>query len=122
MDEWVRISVLGSGRHVGRSCFLLQTPQSKILIDCGIEVSAQGQDKYPYFDAPEFDINALDAVVLSHAHLDHCGLVPYLYKMGYAGPIYMTSPTRDLSALLQLDLIGVAYKQASAPLYSSTDV
>jgi KH/beta-lactamase-domain protein len=122
MDEWVRLSVLGSGRHVGRSCFLLQTPQSKILIDCGIDVSAQGQDKYPYFDAPEFDINAIDAVVLSHAHLDHCGLLPYLYKIGYAGPVYMTAPTRDLSALLQLDLIGVAYKQAAMPLYASSDV
>jgi KH/beta-lactamase-domain protein len=122
MDEWVRISVLGSGRHVGRSCFLLQTPQSKILIDCGMDVSAQGQDKFPYFDAPEFDIGSIDAVVLSHAHLDHCGLLPYLYKIGYEGPVYMTTPTRDLSALMTLDLIGVAYKQAATPLYSSTDV
>lgn len=122
MDEWVRLSVLGSGRHVGRSCFLLQTPQSKILIDCGMDVSAQGQDKFPYFDAPEFNIEAIDAVVLSHAHLDHVGLLPYLYKMGYQGPVYMTTPTRDLSALMTLDLIGVAYKQAATPLYSSTDV
>jgi uncharacterized protein len=122
MDEWVRVSVLGSGRHVGRSCFLLQTPQTKILIDCGIDVSAQGQERYPYFDAPEFDINAIDAVVLSHAHLDHSGLIPYLYKIGYTGPVYMTAPTRDVAALLAMDLIGVAYKQASAPLFSSTDV
>lgn len=122
MDEWVRISVLGSGRHVGRSCFLLQTPQTKILIDCGIDVSAQGQDKYPHFEAPEFDINSIDAVVLSHAHLDHSGLIPYLYKIGYQGPIYMTAPTRDVAALLAMDLIGVAYKQASAPLFSSSDV
>jgi len=122
MDEWVRISILGSGRHVGRSCFLLQTPQTKILIDCGIDVSAQGQDKYPHFEAPEFDINSIDAVVLSHAHLDHSGLVPYLYKIGYQGPTYMTAPTRDVAALLAMDLIGVAYKQASAPLFSSTDV
>jgi len=122
MNEWVRVSVLGSGRHVGRSCFLLQTPQSKILIDCGIDVSAQGQEKYPYFDAPEFDINAIDAVVLSHAHLDHSGLLPYLYKIGYQGPVYMTAPTRDTAALLALDLIGVAYRQASTPLFSSSDV
>ncbi|MEI7718446.1 MAG: beta-CASP ribonuclease aCPSF1 [archaeon] len=122
MDEWVRVSILGSGRHVGRSCFLLQTPQTKILIDCGIDVSAQGQDKYPHFEAPEFDINSIDAVVLSHAHLDHSGLIPYLYKIGYQGPVYMTPPTRDVSALLALDLIGVAYKQASTPLFTSSDV
>jgi len=122
MDEWVRVSILGSGRHVGRSCFLLQTPQTKILIDCGIDVSAQGQDRYPHFEAPEFDINSIDAVVLSHAHLDHSGLIPYLYKIGYQGPVYMTAPTRDVAALLAMDLIGVAYKQASAPLFSSSDV
>jgi len=122
MDEWVRVSILGSGRHVGRSCFLLQTPQSRILIDVGIDVSAQGQDKYPHFEAPEFDINAIDAVVISHAHLDHAGLLPYLYKIGYTGPVYMTAPTRDVAALLALDMIGVAYKQASAPLFSSSDI
>jgi len=49
-------------------------------------------------------------------------LIPYLIKMGYKGPIYTTAPTRDTAALLALDFIGVAYKQASAPLFSSKDV
>ena len=122
MDEWVRITMLGSGRQVGRSCILLQTPESKILIDCGIDVSSSGKDKFPYFDIPEFDISSLDAVVISHAHLDHTGLLPYLYKMGYSGPVYMTHPTMDIAALLALDFIGVAYKQAATPLFSSTDI
>jgi len=122
IDEWVRLSVLGSGRQVGRSCMLLQTPVSNILIDCGIDVSSEGKDKFPYFEAPEFDINAIDAIIISHAHLDHSGLVPYLYKMGYKGPIYMTQPTRDIAALLALDFIGVAYKQAAAPLFSTQDI
>lgn len=122
IDEWVRITALGGGRQVGRSCFLLQTPQSRILIDCGIDVSSQGADKFPHLDVPEFNIHTIDAVVLSHAHLDHSGLLPYLYKMGYDGPVYMTPPTRDISALLALDFIGVAYKQAAAPLFSSSDV
>jgi len=121
-DGWVRLTFLGSGRQVGRSCLLLQTPMSKILLDCGIDVASHGADKFPYFDIPEFDIGSLDAVILSHAHLDHCGLVPYLYKMGYKGPIYMTHPTRDITALLALDFIGVAYKQAASPLFSSTDI
>ena len=122
VDEWVRISFLGSGRQVGRSCLLLQTPVSNILLDCGIDVAAQGTDKFPYFNVPEFDISQLDAIILSHAHLDHSGLLPYLYKMGYRGPVYMTAPTRDISALLALDFIGVAYKQAAAPLFSSADI
>lgn len=122
MNTWVRLTFLGSGRQVGRSCLLLQTPDSKILLDCGIDVSSSGAERFPYFNIPEFDISQLDAVVLSHAHLDHSGLIPYLYKMGYKGPVYMTAPTRDISALLALDFIGVAYKQASKPLFSSVDI
>ena len=121
-DGWARITFLGGGRQVGRSCLLLQTPISKILLDCGIDVASQGTDKFPFFNVPEFDISQLDAVIISHAHLDHSGLLPYLYKMGYRGPVYMTAPTRDISALLALDFIGVAYKQASAPLFSSVDI
>jgi len=122
VDEWVRLTFLGSGRQVGRSCILLQTPNSKILLDCGIDVASQGQEKFPYFDIAEFDIAQLDAVIVSHAHLDHVGLIPYLYKMGYKGPVYMTPPTRDIAALLALDFIGVAYKQASSPLFGSSDI
>jgi KH/beta-lactamase-domain protein len=122
VEEWIRITILGGGRQVGRSCFLLQTPQTKVLLDCGINVAGKGKEKFPYLDVSEFKINELDAIILSHAHLDHSGLIPYLFKMGYRGPIYMTSPTRDISALLALDFIGVAYKQAAAPLFSSTDI
>ena len=121
-EGWIRLVFLGSGRQVGRSCILLQTPISNILLDCGIDAASQNKDRFPIFDIPEFDINRLDAVILSHAHLDHSGLIPYLYKMGYKGPVYMTTPTRDISALLALDFIGVAYKQAEKPLFSSTDI
>ena len=122
INEWIRLTFLGAARHVGRSCILLQTPNSKILLDCGINVAAEGSEKFPSFDIPEFDITALDAIILSHAHLDHSGLIPYLYKMGYKGPVYMTPPTRDISALLALDFIGVAYKQATQPIFSSSDI
>ena len=121
-EEWVRLTFMGGARQVGRSCLLLQTPNSKILIDCGVDVASKGKDKFPYLDIPEFDIRTLDAVVLSHAHLDHVGLLPYLYKMGYRGPTYMTPPSRDIAALTSLDFIGVAYKQAAAPLFSSRDI
>ena len=122
VEEWIRVTVLGGGRQVGRSCFLLQTPQTKVLLDCGVNVAARGKEKFPYLDVSEFKINELDAIIVSHAHLDHSGLIPYLFKMGYRGPVYMSIPTRDISALLALDFIGVAYKQASAPLFSSIDV
>jgi len=122
VNEWVRLTFLGGARQVGRSSILLQTPNSKILLDCGVDVAAQGSEKFPSFNVPEFDINQIDAVIISHAHLDHVGLLPYLYKMGYKGPVYMTPPTRDIAALLSLDFIDVAYKQASQPLFSSLDI
>ena len=122
VEEWIRVSFLGGGRQVGRSCILLQTPQTKVLLDCGINVAGKGKEKFPYLDVSEFKIQELDAIILTHAHLDHSGLIPYLLKMGYRGPIYMTAPTRDIAALLALDFIGVAYKQASAPLFSSIDI
>lgn len=122
MDLWVRLTCLGSGRQVGRSCFLLQTPNSNILLDCGVDVASQGPERFPHFDVPEFDIQKLDAIIISHAHLDHVGLLPYLFKMGYKGPVYWTAPTRDIASLLALDFIGVAYKQAASPLYSSKDI
>ncbi len=121
-EEWIRVTMLGGGRQVGRSCIFLQTPESRVLLDCGVNVAAEGQNAFPHLDAPEFKLEELDAVILSHAHLDHSGLVPWLFKMGYRGPVYCTAPTRDVSALLALDYIGVAVKEAKKGLFSSTDV
>ncbi len=121
-SEWVRISFLGSGREVGRSCLLLQTPESRILLDCGINVAAQDENQFPMLEAPEFNINDIDAIIISHAHIDHCAFLPYLLKYGYDGPIYCTSPTRDVMALLQLDYIGIQQKDAKKAIYASTDI
>ncbi len=123
-DIWVRITYLGGGRQVGRSCLLLHTPNSKVMLDCGINPAiTDGPERFPYLDVAEIgDLNSIDAIVLTHAHLDHSGLIPYLYKMGYKGPVYMTAPTRDISALLALDFVGVAYKQAASPLYRAEDI
>jgi len=123
IEEWVRVTFLGGGRQVGRSCILLQTPQTKILLDCGINPAiGDTSERFPYLDVPEFKIDEIDAIILSHAHNDHSALIPYLFKMGYRGPVYTTAPSRDTAALLALDFIGVAYKQAEKPLFSSTDI
>lgn len=124
MDMWVRVTYLGSGRQVGRSCLLLQTPNSKILLDCGINPGiSDGPERFPYMNVAEVgDLSTIDAIILSHAHTDHSALIPYLYKMGYTGPVYLTAPTRDISALLALDFIGVAYKQAEAPLFKAENI
>jgi len=119
-DMWARISILGAGREVGRSCLLLQTPESRILMDCGLNVAASGRYAYPILNAPEFHIEDLDAVVITHAHLDHCGFLPYLYKMGFKGPTYLTEPSRDIMALLALDYVELSH--TGKPLYTSADV
>ncbi len=119
--EWVRASYLGGARQVGRSCILLQTPESRILLDCGLDVSSQ-DDPYPYLEAPELNLKELDAVIISHAHVDHTGLVPYLFKYGYRGPIYCTSPTRDIMSLLQLDIIKIQRSEGKDPIYTADDV
>lgn len=123
-DEWVRIGGLGGFRQVGRSSVLIQTEESKVLMDCGVNPSAEpgSQDNYPYLDAPELDLRDLDAVVLSHAHSDHSMMAPYLYKMGYDGPLYCTKPTRDLMIMLALDFIGVAHQEHRKAPYDSSAI
>lgn len=121
--EWVRLTMLGAGRQVGRSCLFLQTPESRILIDCGVDVAAQDpSEAYPLLDAPEFDIQQLDAVIVTHAHVDHSGFVPYLFKFGYRGPVYCTEPTRDVMSLLMLDMIKIWKSENKDALYSIDDV
>jgi len=119
-DEWVRITTLGCCREVGRACFILSTPETRVLVDCGDKPGAE--DEVPYLQVPEAlgsGAASLDAVVLTHAHLDHSALIPLLFKYGYDGPIYCTEPTRDLMGLLTLDYLDVAAKEGRTPPYES---
>ena len=77
---WVRTTALGSYREVGRACHLVTTNESRIMIDVGVNI-ASDTDPMPYFTAPEaLPLDKLDAVVLTHAHLDHAGMLPVLFK------------------------------------------
>jgi len=121
--DWVRLTFLGGAHEVGRSSELLSTPESSVLLDCGVNVAYQDNHRaYPYLNMPEFKIDKLDAVVLTHAHLDHCGFVPYLYKYGYEGPTYCTPATRDLMTLLQLDYLDIAMKDNKDAPYTKNDI
>lgn len=122
---WARVTMLGAGNQVGRSAIYLQTTESRILFDCGIDPSVPFGDpaEFPYLDAPDFKLEDVDAIVLSHAHMDHCGLLPYLYRIGYKGPIYCTEPTRDIMALSQLDFIKIMNSTVNqSPLYKAEDI
>ncbi|MDR3075056.1 MAG: beta-CASP ribonuclease aCPSF1 [Candidatus Methanoplasma sp.] len=119
-EQWVRMTTMGGFRQVGRSATLLTTRESKILIDCGLDPSS---DATPYFAIPEAQpLSDIDAVVVTHAHLDHCGTLPALFKYGYEGPVYCTPPTRDLMALLQLDNIKLGFGEAKKAHYEAQHV
>ncbi|MGC9209765.1 MAG: beta-CASP ribonuclease aCPSF1 [Acidilobus sp.] len=118
----VRITGLGGFGEVGRSCILIDTAESRILLDVGFAQSGYGPESYPRFDAPELRLDELDAVVISHAHMDHVGLAPLLYKYGYRGPIYMTPPTRDIATLLLKDFIDLYAKEGKEPPFTLKDL
>ena len=119
----VRVTFLGSTREVGRSAILVKTRESQILLDCGINPgTGYPINAYPRLDVEEFDINRLAGVVITHAHLDHCGFLPYLYKYGYEGPVYCSEPTASVMTLLQSDYIDVTRKEGRAPPYSPEDI
>ena len=97
-----KLTFIGATRQVTGSCYLLETATSNILLECGLYQGgsiAERQNQQPF----AFDIEKINAVVISHTHLDHCGLLPKLVKEGYRGPIYMTTATYSLIRVMLTD-------------------
>ena len=121
--EEVTLYCLGGVKQVGRSCFIVVTRESKIMLDCGINPGeTSGLNAYPRLDWFDFDLDDLDAVVISHAHIDHQGFLPTLFKFGYKGPIYCTEPTLPLMNLLQMDSVKISKSNGTFLSYESRDV
>jgi len=121
-STWVRTTALGSYREVGRACHLVTTNESRVMIDVGVNI-ASDTDPMPYFTAPEaLPLEKLDAVVLTHAHLDHAGMLPVLFRYGYRGPVFCTPPTRDMMLLLQSDYLKVGGAEGKSPPYDMEDI
>ncbi len=119
----VSLMTLGGFGQVGRSSMILTTPESKILIDCGVNPGARSSSEaFPRLDWSNITLDELDAIVIGHAHLDHTGFLPVLCKYGYKGPIYCTEPTLPMMNLIQLDAIRVASAQGRSPIYAERDV
>ena len=120
--ETVEASVIALGGfcEVGRSCFLLVTDESKVIFDCGINPYSQDSiTAMPRFDILGIKMDDIDAVVISHAHLDHSGFLPTLFKYGYSGPVYCSDPTVHLMYILHRHFIQGAGSQA---FYSMNEI
>lgn len=116
----VSLVLLGGFNEIGRSCILVTTNESNVLLDCGINSFSSDMTTFaPRFDVTGLNIDDIDCVLLSHAHLDHSGFLPILFRHGYKGPIYCSEPTIPLtylllkSNLLQKEELGFMYPTSS---------
>ncbi len=122
-NKEVYIFCLGGVKQVGRSCFIVVTSESKIMLDCGINPGENNSiDAYPRIDWFDFKLDELDAIIISHAHIDHQGFLPTLFKYGYDGPVYCTEPTLPLMNLLQLDSIKISQNNGVYCPYEIRDI
>ncbi|MGI0084195.1 MAG: MBL fold metallo-hydrolase, partial [Nitrososphaerales archaeon] len=122
-DSEISLLTLGAFQEVGRSSIIVSTSESKLLLDCGISPGARNSwNAYPRLDWADIALDELDAVIMSHAHLDHSGFLPALYKYGYDGPVYCTEPTLPLMTLLQGDMIKIGRSEGSRLVFDQRDI
>src|SRR5262245_5226900 len=130
----LRVTFWGAARTVTRSMHLVETPTQTLLLDCGL-FQGRRAEAYERNRTFPFDPKSIDAVMLSHAHVDHCGNLPTLLRKGFRGPIWCTPATRDLTAVMLEDSARIQQEDAEylnrkrprgepkvEPLYDPRDV
>ena len=121
----LRLTCYGAAETVTGSNFLVEGPKGKILVDCGLEQGRDFVEKDMY--APfAYDVPSIDALVITHAHLDHIGRAPKLIKEGFKGRVFMTAPSRDLTEIMlrdTVDILAETAREHGLPLlYTDQDV
>jgi metallo-beta-lactamase family protein len=126
----MQIEFAGAAREVTGSCHILRVGGKTVLLDCGMFQGRREESREKNAKLP-LPVKEIDAIVLSHAHIDHSGRLPFLVREGYRGPIYCTAATRDLSSVMLADsahiqekdaeFLARRHKAAVAPLYSMRD-
>ena len=121
----MKVHFLGAAGEVTGSCFLVEIGEVRVLIDCGLfqgthEADSRSQAEF------DFDPTKLSAVIVTHAHIDHCGRVPLLFARGYRGPVYATEPTGELMELQWDDMLHIMQERERRsqmpPSYDASDV
>jgi len=97
----MKLRFLGAAQNVTGSRHMLEVNGTRLLVDCGLYQERQFKERN--WEPFDFPANSIDAVLLTHAHLDHCGLVPKLVKEGFKGPIYCTAATAEIVRIILLD-------------------
>jgi hypothetical protein len=100
----LKISFFGAAEEVGRSCMLVESERTKILLDAGIKLGTQIE--YPKI--PQSTMKEIDAIVISHTHLDHSGYLPHIFSAGYTGNVYATKPTIELINVMVSDYLDIS--------------
>ncbi len=121
----MKLTFCGAAGQVTGSCYLLETDHAKIVIDCGLFQGTRMSSEQNYDSFP-FDPSQIDTVVVTHAHLDHCGRLPKLVQEGFSGRIIATKPTIALVQLTLEDSLDVLTMEArfhdQPPLYTTDDL
>lgn len=107
----MNLTFLGAAREVTGSCYLVETDGVRFLVDCGMFQGGRTAD-FSNREAPGFDPEDIDFILLTHAHIDHSGLLPRLVALGFKGPVYCTEPTRDLLGVMLPDSAHLQEKEA----------
>lgn len=107
----MNLTFLGAAREVTGSCYLIETDGVRFLVDCGMFQGGRTADSSNR-QAPGFDPKEIDFILLTHAHIDHSGLLPRMVALGFKGPVYCTEPTKDLLAVMLLDSAHLQEKEA----------
>src|SRR5438874_7143890 len=129
-----RVTFWGAARTVTGSMHLIEAGRQRLLLDCGLYQGSRQEARQRNKDFP-FPPHTIDALVLSHAHIDHCGNLPNLVRRGFSGPIYCTPATRALAAVMLGDAAKIQEEDAAylnrkrppgepkvEPLYDGRDV
>ncbi len=121
----MKLTFCGAVNEVTGANYLVQSGDTKVLIDCGLKQNGAFADESNWEPFP-YNPKEISAVFVTHAHIDHTGRLPALLKNGFNGKIYSTPPTKDFAELLLLDSESILYKEAEKhkkePLYSGDDI